>query len=145
MKRILLVDDSSFDVELSLTALAETNLAENVIVLKDGASALDYLFCRGKFTQRESSNPVVVFLDVKMPKINGLEVLAQIKSNDKLKTIPVVMFTSSREEQDLFNSYNLGVNAYVVKPVDFQEFREVLQNLGLFWAVINQPPPEMLQ
>jgi CheY-like chemotaxis protein len=144
MKRILLVDDSSFDVELSLTALAETNLAENVIVVNDGESALDYLFCRGKFAKRESGNPVVVFLDVKMPKINGLEVLAQIKSDDKLKIIPVVMLTSSEEEKDLLNSYSLGVNAYVVKPVDFQEFMEVLQKLGLFWAVINQPPPEML-
>ncbi len=141
MTRILLVDDSPLDVELALAALAENNLAEDVMVCQDGEEALDYLFCRGNFIQREKIYPHVMLLDLKMPKVDGLEVLSIIKSAPELKTIPVVMLTSSREEKDLVKSYHLGVNAYVVKPVDFQEFLGVLQNLGLFWVTINQPPP----
>jgi CheY-like chemotaxis protein len=141
MTKILLVDDSPLDVELALAALAENNLAEDVIVCNDGEEALDYLFCRGNFAQREKNYPHVMFLDLKMPKIDGLEVLSIIKSSPELKTIPVVMLTSSKEEKDLVKSYHLGVNSYVVKPVDFQEFLEVLQKLGLFWVMINQPPP----
>ena len=139
--RILLVDDSPYDVELTLVALAESNLANEVVVASDGEEALDYLYRRGMYRQRAFGNPAVVLLDLKMPKVDGLEVLAQIKSDPALKTIPVVMLTSSREEQDLIKSYNLGVNAYVVKQVDFQEFMQALKELGLFWAVINQPPP----
>jgi CheY-like chemotaxis protein len=141
LMRILLVDDSPYDVELTLVALAESNLANEVVVASDGEEALDYLYRRGMYRQRAFGNPAVVLLDLKMPKVDGLEVLAQIKSDPALKTIPVVMLTSSREEQDLIKSYNLGVNAYVVKPVDFQEFMQALKELGLFWAVINQPPP----
>jgi CheY-like chemotaxis protein len=141
LMRILLVDDSPYDVELTLVALAESNLANEVVVASDGEEALDYLYRRGMYRQRAFGNPAVVLLDLKMPKVDGLEVLAQIKSDPALKTIPVVMLTSSREEQDLIKSYNLGVNAYVVKQVDFQEFMQALKELGLFWAVINQPPP----
>ncbi|MBW4496027.1 MAG: response regulator [Oscillatoria princeps RMCB-10] len=141
LMRILLVEDSPYDVELTLVALAESNLANEVVVASDGEEALDYLYRRGMYRLRAFGNPAVVLLDLKMPKVDGLEVLAQIKSDPALKTIPVVMLTSSREEQDLIKSYNLGVNAYVVKPVDFQEFMQALKELGLFWAVINQPPP----
>ena len=141
VKRILLVEDNANDAELTLTALAENNFANKVDLVRDGAEALDYLFCRDKFAQRGSNNPALVLLDLKLPKIDGLEVLEQIKSDEKLKTVPVVMLTSSREEQDLIQSYSLGVNAYVVKPVEFGEFMHALKELGLFWAVINQPPP----
>ena len=140
MKKILLVEDNANDVELTLTALSEYHLANDIDVVRDGEEALDYLFRRGKYSQR-MNNPAVVLLDLKLPKVDGLEVLEQIKSDANLKTIPVVMLTSSREEQDLVRSYHLGVNAYVVKPVEFQEFLNALKELGLFWAVINQPPP----
>ena len=139
-KRILLAEDSSKDVELTLAALEEHNLANEVVVASDGAEALDYLYCRGKFQLRSPENPVVVLLDLKMPKVDGLEVLRTIKGDDRLKTIPVVMLTSSREEKDLVDSYKLGVNAYVVKPVDFQDFIHAIKDLGFFWAVINETP-----
>ena len=139
--RILMVEDDPKDVELSLMALEEYNLANEVIVLGDGAEALDYLYCRGNFSARTSENPAVLLLDLKLPKVDGLEVLRAIKSDDKLKMIPVVVLTSSHEEKDMVASYRLGVNAYVVKPVDFHEFVNAIKELGVFWAVINEPPP----
>lgn len=143
--RILMVEDDPKDVELSLTALEEYNLANEVVVARDGEEALDYLFCRGKFETRSSENPAVLLLDLKLPKVDGLEVLQQIKSDEKLKMIPVVVLTSSHEEKDMVASYRLGVNAYVVKPVDFHEFVNAIKELGVFWAVINQPPPGSLK
>jgi len=139
--RILIVEDDPKDVELTLTALEEYNLANEVVVTRDGEEALDYLFCRGNFKMRTSDNPAVLLLDLKLPKVDGLEVLQQIKSDEKLKMIPVVVLTSSREERDMVASYKLGVNAYVVKPVDFHEFVNAIKELGIFWAVINEPPP----
>ncbi len=141
LKRILLVDDSPHDVELTLAALEQNRLANEVVVARDGEEALDYLYRRGIFKLRSAGHPAVVLLDLKLPKVDGLEVLKQIKGDEDLRAIPVVMLTSSREEKDLVQSYNLGVNAYVVKPVDFHDFVESLKELGLFWAVINQPPP----
>ena len=139
--RILIVEDDPKDVELTLTALEEYNLANEVVVTRDGEEALDYLYCRGNFKMRTSENPAVLLLDLKLPKVDGLEVLQQIKSDEKLKMIPVVVLTSSREERDMVASYKLGVNAYVVKPVDFHEFVNAIKELGIFWAVINEPPP----
>jgi CheY-like chemotaxis protein len=139
--RILIVEDDPKDVELTLTALEEYNLANEVVVTRDGEEALDYLFCRGNFATRTSENPAVLLLDLKLPKVDGLEVLQQIKSDEKLRMIPVVVLTSSREERDMVASYKLGVNAYVVKPVDFHEFVNAIKELGIFWAVINEPPP----
>jgi CheY-like chemotaxis protein len=141
IKRILLVEDSANDIELTLGALEENHLANEVVVVRDGAEALDFLYKRGVFKLRKNGNPAVVLLDLKLPRVDGLEVLKQLKADPDLRTVPVVMLTSSREEQDLVRSYNLGVNAYVVKPVDFKEFVTALRELGLFWAVINQPPP----
>jgi CheY-like chemotaxis protein len=143
--RILLVEDDPNDVELTLTALEDYNLANEVVVARDGAEALDYLYCREKFAARSGDNPAVLLLDLKLPKIDGLEVLQQIKSDDKLNMIPVVVLTSSREEKDMVASYRLGVNAYVVKPVDFHEFVNAIKELGIFWAVINEPPPGSLK
>lgn len=140
--RILLVDDSARDLELAMAALEAHNLANEVVTLRDGAEALDYLYRRGQFANRPSGDPVVVLLDLKMPKVDGIEVLRQIKSDPATKMIPVVVMTSSREEQDLLNSYSLGVNAYVVKPVKFQDFVEAVKQVGAFWAVLNEPPPE---
>ena len=139
--RILMVEDDPKDVELTLTALDEYKLANEVVVTRDGEEALDYLYCRGKFKTRSSDNPAVLLLDLKLPKVDGLEVLQQIKSDEKLKMIPVVVLTSSHEEKDMVTSYKLGVNAYVVKPVDFHEFVNAVKELGVFWALINQPPP----
>lgn len=139
--RILMVEDDPKDVELSMTALEDYNLVNEVVVARDGEEALDYLFCRGKFQDRSSDNPAVILLDLKLPKVDGLEVLREIKSDAKLKMIPVVVLTSSREERDMVTSYKLGVNAYVVKPVDFHEFVNAIKELGVFWALINQPPP----
>jgi CheY-like chemotaxis protein len=139
--RILMVEDDPQDVELTLTALADYNLANEVVVTGDGEEALDYLYCRGNFKARTSENPAVLLLDLKLPKVDGLEVLQQIKSDEKLRMIPVVVLTSSREERDMVASYKLGVNAYVVKPVDFHEFVNAIKELGVFWAVINEPPP----
>ncbi|MET0264019.1 MAG: response regulator [Duganella sp.] len=141
LKPILLVEDNPHDLELTLIALERSQLANEVIVVRDGADALDYLHGRGAFSEREQGNPAVVLLDLKLPKVDGLEVLADIRSNPALKSLPVVMLTSSREEQDLIRSYELGVNAYVVKPVDFQEFVRAIADLGIFWAVLNEPPP----
>ena len=139
--RILLVEDDPKDTELTMTALEEYNLSNEVVVARDGEEALDYLFCRGKFQGRTSENPAVLLLDLKLPKVDGLEVLQQMKSDDKLRVIPVVVLTSSREERDMVASYNLGVNAYVVKPVDFHGFVNAIKELGIFWAIINEPPP----
>jgi CheY-like chemotaxis protein len=141
LKRILLVEDNERDVELTLAALEEHNLANEVVIARDGAEALDYLHRRGKFAAHANGLPVVVLLDLKMPKVDGLEVLRQMRADTTLKPVPVVMITSSREEQDLVNSYQLGVNAYVVKPVDFQKFLESVKQIGFFWAIINEPPP----
>jgi len=139
--RILLVEDDPNDVELTLTALVEYNLANDVVGTRDGAEALDYLYSRGSFAARSTDNPAVLLLDLKLPKVDGLQVLKQIKSDENLRMIPVVVLTSSREERDMVESYRLGVNAYVVKPVDFHEFVNAIKELGVFWAVINQPPP----
>jgi CheY-like chemotaxis protein len=139
--RILMVEDDPRDVELTLTALEEYNLANEVVVARDGVEALDYLYCRGDFSTRSNDNPAVMLLDLKLQKVHGLEVLAQIKSDENLKMIPVVVLTSSREEIDMVASYKLGVNGYVVKPVDFHEFVNAIKELGIFWAVINEPPP----
>ncbi|EDY21431.1 response regulator receiver protein [Chthoniobacter flavus Ellin428] len=141
VKRILLVEDSEHDIELTLAALETHNVANEVDTARDGAEALDYLYRRGKFADRPNDLPVVVLLDLKMPKVDGLEVLRQIKADPDMKRIPVVMLTSSREEQDLVRSYELGVNAYVVKPVNFTQFMDSVKQLGCFWAVINEPPP----
>jgi CheY-like chemotaxis protein len=141
LRRILMVEDDARDVELSLTALEQHNLANEVIVVGDGEEALDYLYQRGKFMARASGNPAVLLLDLKLPKVDGLEVLQQIKTDDRLKMIPVVVLTSSREERDMVASYQLGVNAYVVKPVDFHEFVNAVKELGIFWALINEAPP----
>jgi CheY-like chemotaxis protein len=139
--RILMVEDDPKDVELTLTALEDYKLANEVVVARDGEEALDYLYCRGNFTTRPPENPAVLLLDLKLPKVDGLEVLQQIKSDEKLRMIPVVVLTSSHEERDMVASYTLGVNAYVVKPVDFHEFINAVKELGIFWAVINEPPP----
>jgi len=139
--RILMVEDDPKDVELTLTALEDYNLSNEIVVTRDGEEALDYLYCRGSFRMRTSENPAVLLLDLKLPKIDGLEVLRTIKSDEKLKIIPVVVLTSSREERDMVASYKLGVNAYVVKPVDFHEFVNAIKELGVFWAIINEPPP----
>ncbi len=139
--RILYAEDDDKDVELTLAALEQHNLANEVVVVRDGEQALDYLYRRGQFASRTGVDPVVVLLDLKMPKIDGLEVLREMKSDERLRTIPVVVLTSSREEWDVVESYRLGVNAYVVKPVGFQEFTDAVTALGLFWAIINEPPP----
>jgi DNA-binding response OmpR family regulator len=139
--RILMVEDDLKDVELTLTALEEYNLANEVIVTRDGEQALDYLYCRGEYKTRSGGNPAVMLLDLKLPKVDGLEVLKQIKSDGELRMLPVVVLTSSKEEKDMVASYKLGVNAYVVKPVDFHEFVNAIRELGVFWAIINEPPP----
>jgi CheY-like chemotaxis protein len=141
LKPILLVEDSPKDLELTLVALAKSHLANDVVVVRDGEEALDYLFRRGTHDGRSVGNPAVVLLDLKLPKVDGLQVLEQIKKDPDLRSVPVVMLTSSREEQDLLRSYKLGVNAYVVKPVDFKEFVAAIGDLGMFWAVLNEPPP----
>jgi len=141
VKRILLAEDNANDVELTLEALGHHNLANEVVVTRDGEEALDYLYCRGPFKMREEGNPAVLLLDLKMPKVDGMEVLRQVKADPDLKTVPVVILTSSREERDLVESYHLGVNAYVVKPVDFHEFIDAVKELGLFWSIINVAPP----
>jgi CheY-like chemotaxis protein len=145
LKRILLAEDNVHDVELTLSALEEHNLANEVVVVRDGAEALDYLYQRGKYAGHANGLPVVVLLDLKMPKVDGLQVLKQMRADPMLHHVPVVMITSSREEQDLLNSYQLGVNAYVVKPVDFQQFVASIKQVGFFWAIINEPPPGALK
>lgn len=143
LKRILLAEDSEHDVQLTLSVLAENNLANEVMVVRDGVEALDYLRRRGRFSGRANGQPAVVFLDIKMPRVDGIEVLREIKADAELQLIPVVMVTSSREQQDLVKSYRLGVNAYVVKPIDFEQFSDAIRHLGLFWAVLNEPPPKL--
>jgi CheY-like chemotaxis protein len=139
--RILLVEDDPKDVELTLTALEEYHLANEVVITRDGEEALDYLYRRGGFAARSNDNPAVLLLDLKLPKVDGLEVLQQIKSDQNLRMIPVVVLTSSHEERDMVASYRLGVNAYVVKPVNFHEFVNAIKELGVFWAIVNEPPP----
>jgi CheY-like chemotaxis protein len=139
--RILMVEDDPRDVELTLAALGDYHLTNEVVVIHDGAEALDYLYRRGNFAARNNENPAVLLLDLKLPKVDGLEVLQQIKSDETLRMIPVVVLTSSREESDMVASYKLGVNAYVVKPVDFHEFVNAIKELGMFWAIVNEPPP----
>ena len=141
LRSILLAEDNPKDVELTLTALGEHNLANEVVVARDGEEALDYLLRRGRFAMRAEGNPAVVLLDLKMPRVDGLEVLRRIKSDEVLRNIPVVMLTSSREERDLIESYRLGVNAYVVKPVAFDQFVEAVREIGVFWAILNEPAP----
>jgi CheY-like chemotaxis protein len=141
LKRILLVEDNPNDAELTLVALGENVLANQVERVEDGEEALDYLYCRGKYAARMAGNPAVVLLDLKLPKVSGLEVLKAVKTDPKLRAIPVVVLTSSGEEQDLVESYRLGVNAYVVKPVSFPAFASAVRELGMFWAVLNEPPP----
>jgi CheY-like chemotaxis protein len=137
----LLVEDNVNDIELTLIALEKTRLANPVVSIRDGAEALDYLRREGQYADRKDENPAVILLDKKLPKIDGHEVLRAVRADDKLKRIPVVMLTSSREEKDLLRSYDLGVNAYVVKPVEFDDFMAAINDLGMFWAVLNEPPP----
>ncbi len=141
LKRILLVEDDPKDVELTLAALGEYNLANEIVVARDGVEAIDYLYRRGTFAQRPAGNPVVILLDLKMPKLDGLQVLRQLKSDEQMRFVPVVILTSSHESRDLEECYKLGVNAYVVKPVCFTEFIEAVKQIGIFWALINEPPP----
>jgi len=141
IRRMLLAEDNVKDVELTLAALDELHLANEVDVVRDGAEAWEYLTRQGKWAGRNPAPPVVVLLDLKMPKVDGLEVLRRMRSDDSMRSVPVVMLTSSREESDLVESYRLGVNAYVVKPVEFGEFINAVKNVGLFWAVVNEPPP----
>jgi len=141
LRRILLAEDNANDVELTLAALRTNRLLNEVDVTRDGAQALDYLLRRNQFADRATGDPGLMLLDLKMPKVDGLEVLRQVKSHPQFKTIPIVVLTSSREEQDVVRSYDLGVNAYVVKPVDFHDFVEAVKLLGGFWAVLNEPPP----
>jgi CheY-like chemotaxis protein len=141
LRRILLAEDSANDIELTLAALAEHRLVNQVDVVRDGVEALDYLHRRGAYAGRAAGNPAVMLLDLKMPKVNGLEVLRAMKTDPALRSVPVVMLTSSREEGDLVRSYELGVNAYVVKPVDFGAFVNAVRQLGGFWALVNEAPP----
>lgn len=141
IRPILLVEDNPNDLELTLTALAQCNFANEIIVARDGVEALDYIFQQGVHANRPSGAPAVILLDLKLPKLDGLEVLARIKADSQLRQIPVVMLTSSREERDVVRSYRLGVNSFVVKPVEFGEFFEAIRSLGMFWAIVNQPPP----
>lgn len=140
IRNILLAEDSAFDAELTLRALQPYRLSNNIDVVRDGSEALDYLYCRGPFAGREQGNPVLVLLDLKMPKVDGIEVLRQVRADPALKLIPVVVLTSSREQQDILDSYELGVNAYIVKPVEFEKFIEAVHQLGLFWLLLNEPP-----
>lgn len=141
LKPILLVEDDLRDQELTLLALERSQLANEVVLVRDGASALDYLRREGMYADREPGNPAIVLLDLKLPKVNGLEVLEAVRAHPALRSVPVVMLTSSQEESDLVRSYELGVNAYVVKPVDFKQFVSAISDVGVFWAVLNEPPP----
>jgi len=142
VRTILFAEDNPKDIELTLEALAEHNLANQVVVVRDGVETLEYLRCGGKYKLRKTGLPAVLLLDIKMPRMDGIEVLRNIRSDPALKILPIVMLTSSREEQDLIKSYELGVNAYVVKPVDFKDFIEAVKQIGVFWAVINELPPK---
>ncbi|GJD73500.1 response regulator [Methylobacterium goesingense] len=141
LKPILLVEDNPNDIELTLAALEKSQFANEIVICRDGAEALDFLYRRGEHAHRETRDPAVVLLDLKLPKVDGLEVLAKVKGDLRTRSIPIVMLTSSREETDLVRSYDLGVNAFVVKPVGFSDFFEAIQDLGVFWAVLNEPPP----
>ncbi|WP_347558483.1 response regulator [Robbsia sp. KACC 23696] len=145
LKPILLVEDNPHDLELTLIALERTNLANEVVIARDGQEALDYLAGEGAWSDRDPGNPAVILLDMKLPKVDGLEVLAEVRRRGESAAIPVVMLTSSKEEHDLLRSYALGSNAYVVKPVDFQDFISAVSDLGIFWAVLNEPPPGSLR
>lgn len=145
LKPILLVEDDLRDQELTLLALERSQLANDVVVLRDGAAALDYLRREGEYADRAEGNPAVILLDLKLPKVNGLEVLEAVRQSPALRSVPVVMLTSSQEESDLLRSYELGVNAYVVKPVEFKQFVSAIADLGVFWAVLNEPPPGSLR
>lgn len=142
LKTILFAEDNPNDVELTLEALSEHKLANNIVVVRDGVEAMEFLRYEGRYKTRKKENPAFILLDIKMPRMDGLEVLKAIREDDKLKLIPVVILSSSREEQDLIKSYRLGVNAYVVKPVDFKAFIEAVKQLGIFWALINEIPPD---
>jgi len=141
--QILLVEDNLNDIELTTVALKQNHLVNEIVVARHGGEALDYLYRRGPYQDRARANPIVVLLDLKMPKVDGLEVLRQVKGDETLKVIPVVMLTSSREETDLVKSYRLGANAYVVKPVGFEQFADAIRQVGIFWAVLNEPPPDI--
>lgn len=145
LKQILLVEDNPKDLELTLAALERSQLANEVITARDGAEALDWLMCRGPHVRRTSGDPAVVLLDLKLPKIDGLQVLERIKTSEEFRHVPVVMLTASREESDLVRSYKLGVNAFVVKPVGFQDFFKAIQEVGMFWAILNEPHPPRRQ
>ena len=140
-RRILIAEDDPKDIELTINALDEYNLANDIFIVRDGAEALDYLYRRGAFSQEPAGSPIVILLDLKMPKMDGIQVLKQIKSDEHLRRIPVVVLTSSKESQDLETCYRLGANAYVVKPVKFTNFVEAIRGIGVFWALINEPPP----
>jgi CheY-like chemotaxis protein len=140
LRKILLVEDNPKDVELTLEALAENNLASQVVAVKDGVEALEYLNCQGEFKMRKEEYPAVILLDLKMPRMDGIGFLQAIRSDEKLKLLPVVMLTSSRESLDLKRSYELGVNAYVVKPVNFKDFMEAVKHIGVFWTILNEFP-----
>ena len=141
LRPILLVEDSPRDLELTLAALAKCQLANEVVVARDGAEAIDWFERRGQFREHPPGDPAVVLLDLKLPKLDGLEVLEKVRSDPRHRQVPVVMLTSSREERDVVRSYELGVNAFVVKPVAFNDFFEAIQDLGMFWAILNEPPP----
>ncbi len=143
LRRILMVEDSELDAELTIEALGASNLANRVDWVKDGVEALEYLRKEGEFETRKSGNPMVILLDIKMPRKTGLEVLAEIKEDEKLRLIPVVILTSSKEEKDLYTGYNLGANSYVVKPVNHISFVDMVKQIGLFWAVVNELPSEI--
>lgn len=145
LRPILLVEDNPRDLELTLTALEKCQIANDIVVARDGAEALDFLYLGGAHAAREPGDPAVVLLDLKLPKIDGLEVLEKVKRDENLRHVPIVMLTSSREEQDLVKSYELGVNAFVVKPVEFNQFFKAIQDLGVFWALLNEPPPKLRQ
>jgi CheY-like chemotaxis protein len=145
LKPILLVEDNPNDLELTLVALERSQLANDVVIKRDGAEALDYLLRRGEHAERADGNPAVLLLDLKLPKVDGLEVLKTVRETPALRSIPVVMLTSSREEPDLTRAYEMGVNAYVVKPVEFKDFVAAISDLGIFWAVLNEPPPGSLR
>jgi CheY-like chemotaxis protein len=145
LKRILLVEDDPNDIELTLTALADHNIVNEVVIARDGVEALDYLYRRGSFAQHPAGTPVVILLDLKMPRLDGIQVLRQLSADEQMRLIPIVILSSSRESRDLEECYRLGVNAYVVKPVHFSEFVEAVRQIGMFWALINETPPDGTQ
>ncbi|MCG2720612.1 MAG: response regulator [Thermodesulfovibrionales bacterium] len=144
MRNILLVEDDPNDIELTIKALSDFNIANEIVIVRDGAEAIEYLLKRGNFAGRVAGNPAVILLDLKLPKVSGLEVLKQVRDDEQLRLIPVVILTSSREEKDLKEAYTLGTNAYVVKPVDFHQFAEAVKQVGAFWAIVNEPPPDLI-